>query len=97
MRYLRDFAHGIKDSERGTTLGSPGAQGPHKGEAALLAVTMTGGKGPRARDAAPLEAGKGWRQFSLEPPEGPALPAPGFIPERSILDSWPSELLQKKV
>lgn len=28
-RYLRDSAHGIKDSERGMTLGSPRAQHPH--------------------------------------------------------------------
>lgn len=62
------------------------SQGPHEraaggsesekpaDEATSPAVTVMRGQEPQARDAAPLEAGRGRRQFSLEPQDGPALP-----------------------
>lgn len=38
-------------------------------------------EGPRAQDAVPPEAGRGWKRFSLEPPEGAALPTSGVTPQ----------------
>ena len=78
-RGREDFAGGVKAPEMGRTLDSPrglvSSQGPYKreaggggqrqretGDAALLAVRMQ--EGPRARDAAPLEAGKGGNRCS---------------------------------
>lgn len=51
-------------------------------EAVLLAVTME--QGPQTRDTAPLEAGKGQKQFSLELLEEPAQPSPGFSHNRPM-------------
>ena len=50
-------------------------------------------KGPRAQDAAPLEAGGGGTRSSPGPP-GPALPSPGFSPMRTVWTSglWNCEI-----
>ena len=72
------------------SLGSPvPSQGPYEreggGSEAERRETLS--CWPRVRDAAPLEAGKGGAGAPWEPPEGPALPTPGFSPVVPMWDS----------
>lgn len=55
------------------------------GEAALLIVTMEEGAENQAHSSA--RSRKGWKWFSLEPLEGPALPTAAYSPVRPMLDS----------
>ena len=85
--YRRDE---VKTPKTRMTLDYPGdpvsSQGPHKREAgrseseleeaALLAVMME--EGATSQGSGASRSCKVWKQFSLEPPEGPALPTPGF-------------------
>ena len=66
-----------------------GVRGRETGDAALLAVRMEGGAVSQGRSAS-----RSWKMpenggasASLEPPEGRALPTPGFSSMRTELDS----------
>lgn len=64
----------VKAPEEGVTLGALGTQHPHEREAeSPVTLCCEDEEGPRAQDAAPLEAGKVGRRVPGVPGE-PALP-----------------------